>query len=57
MKLEEALHLLACPKCGGDLAAKGEPITELHCEKCRATYPIRNGILDFLPRLDHTTDP
>jgi uncharacterized protein YbaR (Trm112 family) len=61
MNLAEALvDVLACPRCGGDLEAAesaSDRLTKVRCRKCSATYPVRDGILDFLPPLDHKTDP
>lgn len=49
------LGLLACPACGTSLVLsaaqeEGEEITEgsLSCPSCGASYPIRNGLPDFL---------
>ena len=49
--LEKALHLLACPRCGGTLGPPG-----LHCARCSARYPEDGGIaglrLDADPRTE-----
>jgi uncharacterized protein YbaR (Trm112 family) len=37
----ELLALLACPRCGGTLAAAGD---FLICAPCRLKYPVREGI-------------
>ncbi len=52
------LDILACPKCGGDLAcemtqsaADGEVIEgKLICARCAAVYPIEETIPRFVPR-------
>jgi SAM-dependent methyltransferase len=44
---------IACPVCGGTLAAAAEALT---CEGCRALYPVRDGILDLRPA-DITAKP
>ena len=40
---EDLLHILACPKCKGEirLSPKGD---DLICETCRLRYPIQDGI-------------
>ncbi len=38
-------NLLACPDCRGELAG-GE--SELRCQRCGGTFPVRNGIPIFL---------
>jgi dolichol-phosphate mannosyltransferase len=43
----EAIDGLACPACHGDLRADGE--AQLSCERCRATYPLFEGIPSFIP--------
>jgi hypothetical protein len=40
---EELLEILACPKCKGELTMTTDE-TELHCEKCRLSYRIDDGI-------------
>jgi hypothetical protein len=39
----DLLHILACPKCKGDLKLT-EKEDGLICEKCKLLYPIRGGI-------------
>jgi len=54
----EALTLLACPDCGGDLTLSENGIREdtghvmqgeLVCSACRARFPIREGVPILLP--------
>ena len=42
------LSVLACPQCKGkvDYNLKKQ---NLHCKKCKKTYPIQNGIPIMLP--------
>ncbi|ADJ28629.1 methyltransferase domain-containing protein [Nitrosococcus watsonii] len=35
---------LACPRCGSAIAAEG---TKFVCTACGASYPVRDGIIDF----------
>lgn len=46
MNTEELLHLLACPKCLGDLAAldRGGATAGFACDACRVVYPVRDEI-------------
>ena len=37
------LEILVCPKCRGDLRVVEKP-PALACDRCRLTYPIRDGI-------------
>lgn len=39
----ELKEILACPKCKGPLTFREEH-AEIHCERCRLAYPIRDGI-------------
>jgi hypothetical protein len=39
----ELKEILACPKCKGPLAFREEQ-AEIHCERCRLAYPIRDDI-------------
>jgi uncharacterized protein YbaR (Trm112 family) len=43
--LLDALPLLACPRCGGALHAL-DPRVE--CTACGASWPVADGVLDFL---------
>src|SRR5438552_8485985 len=49
--LEEALELLACPRCGGALSAPG-----LACRRCAAEYEVRDGIPDLRLPADARTE-
>lgn len=40
---KEVLHMLACPKCRGDLTCTDKR-DGLVCGSCRLSYPIRNDI-------------
>lgn len=46
MNIDELLHILACPKCMGDLTP--EPDRDkpegFACAACQTVYPIRNDI-------------
>jgi ubiquinone/menaquinone biosynthesis C-methylase UbiE len=51
------LDLLACPSCQGEVALRSADLPKgrsaakeysLHCGKCPADYPIRDGIVHFL---------
>ncbi len=39
------LDKLACPKCKGKILHKEK---ELHCKKCKKTYPIKEKIPIFI---------
>ena len=39
----ELKEILACPKCKGDLVFR-EDRNEIHCERCRLIYEIRDDI-------------
>ena len=39
----ELMKILACPKCHGSLEEK-ESAKQLHCQKCKLAYPVRDGI-------------
>lgn len=39
----ELKEILACPKCKGPLVFREEQ-AEIHCERCRLAYPIREEI-------------
>ena len=39
----ELKEILACPKCKGALLFREEQ-AEIHCQRCRLSYPIRDGI-------------
>ncbi len=39
----ELKEILACPRCKGELAFH-EDRGEIHCERCRLVYPIRDDI-------------
>ncbi|NPA58100.1 MAG: Trm112 family protein [Aquificae bacterium] len=45
MIYEEILKILACPECKGELAYLEERFI---CERCRLSYPVVDGIPDFL---------
>jgi len=49
--LEEALELLACPRCGGALSAP-----PLSCRRCAAEYEVRDGIPDLRLPADARTE-
>ncbi len=38
-----------CPACGTPLALGPQLASELKCAGCAASYPLRDGIVDFLP--------
>ncbi len=40
---EDLLHILACPKCKGEIRLSPEG-DGLICETCRLRYPIQDGI-------------
>ena len=40
---DELKRILACPRCKGELSFH-EDRAEIHCERCRLVYPIRDGI-------------
>ncbi len=46
MNTEELLHLLACPKCLGDLEALGRDgaAAGFACAACGVVYPVRDDI-------------
>lgn len=46
MNIQEILHILACPKCHGDLTLEGEPDAPvgLCCQECQVVYPIQDDI-------------
>jgi uncharacterized protein YbaR (Trm112 family) len=39
----ELKEILACPKCKGELVFREER-DEIHCERCRLAFAIRDGI-------------
>jgi uncharacterized protein YbaR (Trm112 family) len=39
----ELKEILACPKCKGPLVFREEE-AEIHCQRCRLAYAIREGI-------------
>ena len=39
----ELKEILACPKCKGDLVFHEEK-NEIHCQRCRLVYEIRDDI-------------
>lgn len=45
-RLQGLLPLLACPRCGGALAVRGD---ELVSDSCGSRYPVRDGIPILLP--------
>ena len=45
----ELFDILACPICKSDLKYNKEK-TKLICAKCKAKYPIREGIPILLPQ-------
>ncbi|MDY6832491.1 MAG: methyltransferase domain-containing protein [Thermodesulfobacteriota bacterium] len=51
--LEKALDFLVCPACSANpeasLSFVRAPAPALQCAGCRASYPVVNGVLDFLP--------
>lgn len=40
---EQLLAILVCPKCKGELDYRDKEST-LVCQKCRLSYPVRDGI-------------
>ncbi|MBQ7738060.1 MAG: hypothetical protein IJT59_00160 [Desulfovibrionaceae bacterium] len=46
MNIQEILHILACPKCHGDLTVEGnlDAPVGLYCSQCRVVYPIKDDI-------------
>lgn len=48
------LELLECPACGGRLEEAEDGVK---CAGCGACYPLRDGVLDFLPPPSHDCDP
>jgi uncharacterized protein YbaR (Trm112 family) len=47
MVSKDLLEIMACPWCLGDLIEVGDA---LHCKRCRAEYPVLDGIPDMLVR-------
>jgi uncharacterized protein len=54
---KEIVKILCCPTCKSDLALEvkkeenGDIITgTFTCSNCKATYPIKDGIPDLLPK-------
>ena len=45
---KELFDILACPVCKADLKYNKDK-TGFECVKCKAKYPIRNGIPVLLP--------
>ena len=45
---KELLQALVCPVSGGDLVYDIER-DELHCEKSKLAYPVRDGIPIMIP--------
>ncbi len=43
--MENALDILACPKCKGNLQSSGSHLT---CRKCKLAYSVIDGIPDML---------
>ena len=46
---KELLRILACPLCKSDLKYSNNK-KELICTKCKAAYPIKEGIPILLPK-------
>jgi len=40
---EKLIKILACPICKGDVEEDSEN-NEIHCVKCKMTYPVSDGI-------------
>ena len=49
LKNKRVLEFLACPKCKGEVAIRGETIT---CKGCKGRYPIKNGVPILLDKED-----
>jgi uncharacterized protein YbaR (Trm112 family) len=47
MVSKELLKILACPMCKKSVKLKGK--NKLVCVKCKAEYPIEDGIPNMLP--------
>ena len=45
---KELLQSLVCPVSGGELTYDNE-LDELHCEKSKLAYPVRDGIPIMIP--------
>ena len=60
----ELLRYLACPSCGGELAAEGQegiseiPIEDgtLRCETCATEFPVRGSIARFVTSTDRQSE-
>lgn len=44
VKYESVADMLLCPACGGDVEARP---AAYRCASCGASYPVRDGIIDF----------
>jgi uncharacterized protein YbaR (Trm112 family) len=44
---ERLLRVLACPICKNSLSCN-EATGRLHCQRCKQSYPVRDGIPVFL---------
>lgn len=51
---KELLEILACPACHGKIS-HDEDKDRLDCEKCRRSYPIKEGIPVLL--IEEATQP
>lgn len=54
---KDLIEILCCPTCKGDLKLKvgkeekGDIISGIFtCQKCKANYPIEDGIPNLLPK-------
>ncbi|MEN8208543.1 MAG: Trm112 family protein [Candidatus Fermentibacteria bacterium] len=41
---EKLLHILACPKCKGELDYRTDPEEVLICHSCNLVYEVRDNI-------------
>lgn len=57
IRIDELLDLVACPVCGGSLAAVSAPAAGLECVSCEGAYPIYLGIPILLPPELRTAQP
>jgi SAM-dependent methyltransferase/glycosyltransferase involved in cell wall biosynthesis len=39
------MNLLRCPECSGEISESGGSVS---CKSCRAVYPVRDGVVDFV---------
>src|SRR5512139_678685 len=46
------LENIRCPACRHPLEPSSGPDREIRCSFCGASYPARNGIIDFIPQDD-----